>query len=254
MIDIENAKKVFDEYTKNYDINNGKVALKVAHILRVSELSRKIAISLNLSQEDIQLAELIGLLHDIGRFEQIKRYNTFIDSKSINHGEFGVEVLFKEGLIERFNIDKKYYKTIEIAILNHNRGKIESGLTDMQLLHCKIIRDSDKLDIFNVSLLEDTINTYECDNMQNETFSDEIVREFFEDHLINYKNRQTAGDRWISHIAFIFDYNFKNSYKIMKEKDYINRLFDKMNFKNENTIKTASEIVKYSNEYIDRHC
>jgi len=94
MIDIEKAKKVFDEYTKNYDINDGKVALKVAHILRVSELSRKIAISLNLSQEDIQLAELIGLLHDIGRFEQIKRYNTFIDNKKDFYIQFNNEIIY----------------------------------------------------------------------------------------------------------------------------------------------------------------
>ena len=75
MINIENAKKVFREYIKNYDLNYGKIALKVAHILRVSSISKRIAIALNLNEEDINLAELIGLLHDIGRFEQIKQYN-----------------------------------------------------------------------------------------------------------------------------------------------------------------------------------
>ena len=48
--------------------------------------------NLNLEKEDIKLAELIGLLHDIGRFEQLKRFNTFVDKKSINHGEFGGEI------------------------------------------------------------------------------------------------------------------------------------------------------------------
>ena len=32
MINIENAKKVFREYIKTYDLNDGKIALKVAHI------------------------------------------------------------------------------------------------------------------------------------------------------------------------------------------------------------------------------
>ena len=35
MIDIENAKKIFKEYVSNYDINDGKIALKYNHILRV---------------------------------------------------------------------------------------------------------------------------------------------------------------------------------------------------------------------------
>ena len=86
MIDIINAKKVFNEYVKKYNANDGKIALKIAHILRVADLSKKIAISLNLSEENIELAELIGLLHDIGRFEQVRIYNTFIYKISINHG------------------------------------------------------------------------------------------------------------------------------------------------------------------------
>ena len=65
MIDIKKAKKVFKEYIRNYDIENPKIALKVAHIERVSAIAKKTAESLNLSKEDVELAELIGLLHDI---------------------------------------------------------------------------------------------------------------------------------------------------------------------------------------------
>ena len=251
MIDIINAKKVFNEYVKKYNANDGKIALKIAHILRVADLSKKIAISLNLSEEDIELAELIGLLHDIGRFEQVRIYNTFIDKISINHGEYGVKVLFEDNLIEKFNVDKKYYKIIKTAILNHNRSEIEEGLSDVELLHSKIIRDSDKLDIFYV-LSTDTIkNIYGCELLENETFSEEIIREFKEDHIINYKNRNTYGDIWISHVAYVFDFNYKDSYITMKENDYINKLLKKANFKNENTLKEAKEMIDMANDYID---
>lgn len=251
MIDIINAKKVFNEYVKKYNANDGKIALKIAHILRVADLSKKIAISLNLSEEDIELAELIGLLHDIGRFEQVRIYNTFIDKISINHGEYGVKVLFEDNLIEKFNVDEKYYKIIKTAILNHNRSEIEEGLSDVELLHSKIIRDSDKLDIFYV-LSTDTIkNIYGCELLENETFSEEIIREFKEDHIINYKNRNTYGDIWISHVAYVFDFNYKDSYITMKENDYINKLLKKANFKNENTLKKAKEMIDMANNYID---
>ncbi len=251
MIDIINAKKVFNEYVKKYNANDGKIALKIAHILRVADLSKKIAISLNLSEENIELAELIGLLHDIGRFEQVRIYNTFIDKISINHGEYGVKVLFEDNLIEKFNVDEKYYKIIKTAILNHNRSEIEEGLSDVELLHSKIIRDSDKLDIFYV-LSTDTIkNIYGCELLENETFSEEIIREFKEDHIINYKNRNTYGDIWISHVAYVFDFNYKDSYITMKENDYINKLLKKANFKNENTLKEAKEMIDMANDYID---
>ena len=252
MVYVNNAKRVFKEYVSNYNLQDGKIALKVAHILRVSELSKKIATSLNLSEEDIKLAELIGLLHDIGRFEQVKRYNTFIDKISINHGEYGVKILFGDNLIEKFNVDEKYYKIIKTAILNHNRSKIEENLTVQELLHSKIIRDADKLDCFYVLLTDDIKNTYGCsaEDMQNETFSNEIIREFKEDHMIDYKKRATYGDIWISHMAYVFDFYYKSSYIVIKEKDYLNKLTQKMNFKNPQTIQMAQEILQIANDYI----
>ena len=252
MIDINNSKRVFKEYVSNYNLQDGKIALKVAHILRVSELSKKIATSLNLSEEDIKLAELIGLLHDIGRFEQVRKYNTFIDKISINHGEYGAKILFEDNLIEKFNVDEKYYKVIKTAILNHNRSKIEDNLTEQELLHSKIIRDADKLDIFYVLLTDDIKNTYGCsaEDMQNETFSNEIIREFKEDHMIDYKKRATYGDIWISHMAYVFDFYYKSSYIVIKEKDYLNKLTQKMNFKNPQTIQMAQELLQIANDYI----
>lgn len=254
MIDIQNAKKVFKEYVCNYDINDGKIALKYNHILRVAEIAKKIATDLELSEEDILLAELIGIFHDIGRFEQVKRFNTFVDRDSINHGEYGVKVLFEDGLIEKFNIDEKYYKTIKLAVLNHNRKAIEDGLDEHDLLHCKIIRDADKLDIFYVLLTDKTINTYGTDSLENETFSDEIVREFKEEHHMDYGQRKTFGDKWVCHMAYVFDFNFKSSYKVMKEKDYINKMYEMPNFKNIDTIKMAKEIRKMANDYIQSKC
>ena len=252
MVDVNNAKRVFKEYVSNYNLQDGKIALKVAHILRVSELSKKIATSLNLSEEDIKLAELIGLLHDIGRFEQVRRYNTFIDKISINHGEYGARILFEDNLIEKFNVDEKYYKIIKTAILNHNRSKIEDNLTEQELLHSKIIRDADKLDCFYVLLTDDIKNTYGCsaEDMQNETFSSEIIREFKEDRMIDYKKRATYGDIWISHMAYVFDFYYKSSYIVIKEKDYLNKLTQKMNFKNPQTIQMAKEILQIANDYI----
>ena len=254
MIDIDNARAVFMEYVKDYDMNDGKIALKVKHILRVSEISRGLAIERNLSEEDVKLAEIIGLLHDIGRFEQIRVYNTFYDKNSVNHGEYGVKLLFEDGLIEKFNIDEKFYRIIKLAILNHNRCRIEEGLSERELLHAKIIRDSDKLDIYGVLLNDSVQNTYECESLENEEFSDEIVREFKEDKLISYKNMKTNADLWIAHIAYVFDFYFKESYIALKEKSYVNELFEKANFKNIKTINTAKEVVDIANKYIEIKC
>ena len=252
IIDRKNVEDTFKKYTDNYDTSDEKIKLKVDHTYRVAALSERIAISLGLDKADTDLAWLIGMLHDIGRFEQVRKYNTFIDKISINHGEYGVKILFEDNLIEKFNVDEKYYKIIKTAILNHNRSKIEENLTVQELLHSKIIRDADKLDCFYVLLTDDIKNTYGCsaEDMQNETFSNEIIREFKEDHMIDYKKRATYGDIWISHMAYVFDFYYKSSYIVIKEKDYLNKLTQKMNFKNPQTIQMAQEILQIANDYI----
>lgn len=148
MIDIENVKKEFKNYVSQFNPNEGRIKLKIDHIQRVAEISKKIAINLKLNDEQIKLAEVIGIFHDIGRFKQVEMYNTFSDKDSINHGELGVKVLYEDNLIQKFKIDEKYNRIIKCAILNHNRAKIEDNLTDEELLFSKIIRDADKLDIY----------------------------------------------------------------------------------------------------------
>ena len=110
-IDRKKVKNVFKKYTDNYDTSDEKIKLKVDHTYRVAALSERIARSLGLGDDDTNLAWLIGMLHDIGRFEQLKNYGTFSDAESIDHAHYGVELLFEDGIIYYgcANIAKRSY-------------------------------------------------------------------------------------------------------------------------------------------------
>ena len=69
-IDRKRVRSVFDEYVSTYNAEDEKIQLKIYHTYRVAEICERIAVSLNFSSEDIDLAWLMGMLHDIGRFEQ----------------------------------------------------------------------------------------------------------------------------------------------------------------------------------------
>lgn len=152
MIDIEKVENKFQEYVSKFNSKQGRIKLKIDHIKRVAEISEMLANYLKLNEEQTRLAKAIGIFHDIGRFKQVEMYDTFSDKDSINHAELGVKILFDENLIEDFGIEEKYKKIIKLAILNHNKDKIEEGLTEEENLFCKIIRDADKLDIFYVPM------------------------------------------------------------------------------------------------------
>ena len=121
--------------------------LKVNHTMRVMELCGLIAESLKLSKEDIELAKTCGLVHDIARFEQWKRYQTFADIESIDHGDFGVEILKENDFIRKFNKDEKLDNLILKTVKNHNKYKLEENLSEREKLFCNIVRDADKIDI-----------------------------------------------------------------------------------------------------------
>lgn len=252
MIDITKVKKAFKEYVKNYDIENPKIKLKIAHIERTSEVARKMAESLELQKEDIELAELIGLLHDIGRFEQVRKYNTFVDHLSENHAKIGVDILFKDGLIRNFIEDDTYDKIIELAIINHNKDKnmLPTNLSPKEELHVKLIRDSDKVDIIYILTFDDQKTLWDSDNLNKEIFSDEIYNEFIKDHNIIYKNRKTNADKLISQFAFAFDFNFDYGLKYIDENKYYEKIYNRFNFEDEKTRKRFKEIYNLTEKYI----
>ena len=252
MINITKAKKEFKKYVEKYDINNPKIKLKVAHIERTSRIAKKIAKSLELQKEDIELAELIGLLHDIGRFEQVKRYGTFVDYLSENHAEIGVKILFEEGLIRNFIEDDKYDRIIKLAIINHNRDKkqITKNMSNREKLHVKLIRDSDKTDILYILTFENEKLVWESENLEEEKFSDEIYREFIENHDIIYKNRKTHADILLCHFAYAFDFNFDYGLKYVLDNKYYEKLYKRFNFKDIKTNKRFEEVYNITNNYI----
>ncbi|MCR5097835.1 MAG: HD domain-containing protein [Lachnospiraceae bacterium] len=149
----EQAIGVFKEYTDHYDSKDTKVWLKIEHSYRVCDIALQIASSVFSDDKDIELAWIMGLLHDIGRFEQLRRYGTFLDAHSIDHAELGADILFKDGIIDRFNTDglpDDWMILTEKAIRLHNKLNLPGDLTVREKLFCDILRDADKVDIFRV--------------------------------------------------------------------------------------------------------
>ena len=153
MFDILKAKESFMNYVRQFDLTNDKIHLKLVHTLEVVHTTEYLCHHENITGVERDLAYLIALLHDIGRFEQIKRFNSF-DDRNIDHAKLGVQVLFKEGMIRNFIDDDQYDEIIEKAIAYHSLYKIPNNLEPSLLKQVLLIRDSDKLDNFRVKNIE----------------------------------------------------------------------------------------------------
>ena len=254
MINIDNAKEEFIRYRNLFDKDNANIERKYIHTINVMNLSETIAKSLNLNEEEIKLAKLIALLHDIARFEEykgVKNETTFVNFETYDHASRGVEILKENNFIRKFIQENKYDDIIYAAIRNHNKNKIEDNLTEEKILYCRILRDADKLDILRLSAT--TYWKNETEKVETAIINKKMLTEFCNHHTIDTTKitENTQLDKLVKVIAFIYDLQYKKSFEILKEKDYFNKIIDRFDFKENQTKQSILDMKKIGNEFIN---
>lgn len=253
VINRKNVINAFAEYVRNYDPSDEKIKLKIDHTYRVAGLCQRIAESLGLSEPDVDIAWLLGMLHDIGRFEQIRRFGTFNDVQSVDHAEFGADLLFREGLIRKFA--EGYYEEcelvrsgneeaeqiiknnehhnkdtglLEMAIRQHNKYRVKEDLTERQRMFCDILRDADKVDIFkvNADIPMEIIYDVTTEELKNGIITKEVLESFYKKETVLKSVRRSAVDHIVGHISLLFELVYKESYRQAKEQGYVYKLLD----------------------------
>ena len=213
---IEEFKKYV---TTKYDINSPKVKHKYFHSIRVMYLCNLLSKNEGFTDEEVKIATIIGLLHDIGRFKQVTLYDTYEDNISFDHAEAGVEILMSDNFIEKFCDNKNYYDVIIDSIRSHNKYEIDPNTEEENIKFCKIIRDADKLDILESVISNSILKSCE------ENLSEDCINNFYEEKLISNIFSITDSDKILNLVSFIFDLNYKSSINYIKEKNVINRIF-----------------------------
>lgn len=245
----EQAKKEFQKYVEQFDQMDSKIKLKIDHSYRVMEMSKKIAEKIG---ANVELAELIGLLHDIGRFEQLRQYQTYNDKLSFDHGDAGAEILAKDNFISKFCDEPKYYDLIITAVKNHNKYGIDEKVTDAETLEqCKIARDADKIDIMNLMRNEYTHTGETKNDLLTKKIADDVYIAALACKQCGRDNVVSHVDEWINMLAFTFDINFPASLQIIKEGKYIDDLTNIIT-KNKTEHARIEKVRETVNKYIDR--
>lgn len=238
-------QKEFDKYVKKFDLNNKDIKLKYNHSYRVEKLNEKYAKKLNFSKEDVKLAKIIGLLHDIGRFSQLEIYDSYNDKTTIDHADLGIKILFENNLIKNFPVSKQDYEIIKFAIKNHNKFKIEKTSDKRKLMHAKLIRDTDKIDIL---FLLGYLKEKEIISSKDE-ISKEILKDFQNHKEINLNNIKNINDNITVKFAFAFDIN--NDICLEEFKTNLKYFYQTLNNKIFENI--YLETIKYIDERIDKN-
>lgn len=228
-INRQRIKEQFASYTRNYDPTDPKIALKIAHTYRVADNCEQIARSIDLSLEEVEFAWLSGMLHDVGRFEQVKRYNTFIDAESVDHAEFGADLLFgKDRLIETYVDDRYWDKELEVVIRQHNKYRIDESVTGRTLVFSNILRDADKVDILRVNVetpMEEIYNVSK-EVLLSSGVSEKVMEQVREHHAVKREVMDSPAEHLIGHIALTFELVYPKSWELARNQGYLYKMFE----------------------------
>lgn len=107
-------------------------------------------------------------------------------------------------------------------------------MKEATLTQCKIIRDSDKTDIYYILITDSIENTYETKSFRGLKISKEMIDDFYY-HLIDYSHRKNPLDTVVCHLAYIFDFNYDCARNIVKEKQYIEKMLENIEIEDEET-------------------
>ncbi len=201
------------------------INLKVSHTKRVCTQITKISRMLGLSDDESALAEIIALLHDIGRFEQISRYKTYNDSISEDHAELGIRILLEHDILGRF--ENSIRDLILCSIKNHNKKSLPDDESERCLFFTKLLRDADKLDILKV------VTGYYLGKNRRENgmvvlnlpdtpgISTEVYNALKNKETVDIRLVRNLNDFKLLQAGWIFDINFKPTLAIIRENRYL---------------------------------
>jgi HD superfamily phosphohydrolase YqeK len=229
-----NIRRWFNQYVqkfKNGDRNQEKgITLKEKHSINVSKEIVSIGQRIGLSDKDLQPAETMGLLHDLGRFEQFARYRTFVDSRSVNHAKLGVNIIRNKGILEGY--DEKTQRLILRAILYHNLPTLPQQETNTCLFFSKLLRDADKLDILRVVteyyLRNDSERDAALDSDYPDTpgISNQVYMNLVQKRIVRNQNVKNLNDFKLFRLGWLFDINFTPTFESILGRGYIEMIRD----------------------------
>ncbi len=229
LINREHVRNIFDKYTAGYDLTDPKIRLKAEHTFYVASNCERIAASLSLPAQDVDLAWLLGMFHDIGRFEQIRRYHTFQDRDSVDHAALSADILFQDGLLYDFlpdAADEPDLHMAEKAVRLHNVYRLPDSLTERESLFARILRDADRIDILRVNCETPREEIY---NLPTEAFvtsriSDSVFDDLMHHRMVDRTGSRTGIDFILGHVGFVFGLEFEESRVLTREQGYLYRL------------------------------
>lgn len=235
-----NIEKWFNSYVTKFKSevsDKTNVDLIKNHSLRVSELVSELSEQWELSERELVLAKIAGLLHDIGRFEQLIKSETFSDTAQINHTQLAISIVDENNLLAELSEEES--KIVMDSILFHNETLLQASIEPASLPFIKLLRDADKIDILTIvsnyysNSKQGSNKRLEMELLDKNEISKKVIQSILNEKVVDKKDVLNLNDLKLQQMSLIFDLNCKKSFKIVSEKTYLKQIYETMPKKDE---------------------
>ncbi len=248
---VQNINHQFYDFVTEYDLKEDNIIRKIFHTSTVADTCFSIACRLNLNEKDRNLAYLCGILHDIGRFEQWKRYQTYEDKISADHGDLSYEMIDKFDLSM---LSPKDLETVKLAVKYHTKSNLALQSGDKRvILFNQIILNADAYanilntangaqpmtmteDGYKPEMLEDFINLKPIYSYRPKTKMDRALRltamlyyvryDFLKEQVLNFNFIDVVSNSFLQYLNEEDKKTYLDAVATMKER-YLDKRYTK---------------------------
>lgn len=223
---LANQWERFRAYVGSFADRDGlhpMLQLKLGHTARVAANCRTIATGEGWKEGMTDLAECAGIWHDVARFEQYQRFQTFADPRSFDHGERGAELLAEHKFLDGMPDDLA--SCIQTAVRLHNRLALPDDLAERERAVLQVLRDADKLDILEVFVETFRTRSYEqfpeilLHVDPDGPLSEPVVTAVAAGRTASYGHIRSLLDMRLLSVGWLYDINYAPTFALMRERN-----------------------------------
>ena len=237
-------------YTGHEELD-AAIRLKEDHTQRVVSEILDIAGSSGFNEQQCHIAEIAALLHDIGRFPQYARYQTYVDAITENHALLGTRVILETGILSGLaaHIQELLVRVVE----HHNRPEVPRQDDEDFILYLKLVRDADKLDIYRVAT--DYYSGVETNEViaiglpDSPEVSDAVIDSFVARRPVAYHELRSLNDFKVVQLGWVFDINFVRTFELVKQRGYLKAIARTLP-----PIPQIRQVMKLTHAYVEQKC
>lgn len=199
-----------------------------AHSLRVLTYTEFLSKTILPTEEEKRIATVIALFHDLGKASLITK-NIEAFNIQRDHATESAKIIQQMAFYQDLAADVQL--TVLRAVENHNKLKLPKLDNDQQTLFARLLRDADKLDIYEASYryFKEKFGiqpTMSVDLKNGIEVSDKILKSILAGKNAAVEDMKSVNDYKLLLLSMAFDLNFKLTFKVMSEKQYIQKIYE----------------------------